>query len=94
MFSSKSYLYTPLEAAVNKALLDLNNHPVGSEEYQKSLDALTKLHKLKEEEKSSPVSRDTLAVIAANLLGIFMIIKHERVNVITSRAFGMLLKPK
>jgi hypothetical protein len=94
MFWGKSYLYTPLENAANKALLDLNNHAIGSEEYQKSLDALIKLHKLKEEEKPSSVSKDTLVVVAANLLGLLMVIKHERVNVITSRAFGMLLRPK
>jgi len=94
MFWGKSYLYTPLEDAVNRALLDLKNHAVGSEEYQKSLDALTKLYKMKNEEKPSSVSKDTLVVVAANLLGLLMVIKHERVNVITSRAFGMLLRPK
>jgi len=40
------------------------------------------------------VSRDTLAVIGANLLGILMIIKHENVNVITSRAMGLILSPR
>jgi len=94
MFWGKSYLYTPFEEAVNRALLDLGNHAVGSEEYQKSLDSLVKLHKMKKEETPSSVSRDTLVVVAANLLGLIMIIKHERFNVITSRAFGLLLKPK
>jgi|KBSMisStaDraftv2_1062788.scaffolds.fasta_scaffold29989_5 hypothetical protein len=94
MFWGKSYLFTPLEDAVNRALLDLKNHAVGSEEYQKSLDALTKLHKMKKEESPSSVSRDTLVVVAANLVGLAMVIKHERFNTITSRAFGMLLRPK
>lgn len=94
MFSGRRYLYTPLEAAVNRLVHDLNNHEIGSEEYQKSLDALTKLHKMKVEEKPSSVSKDTLVVVAANLLGLIMVISHERVNVITTRAFSMLLRPK
>lgn len=92
MFSGKSHL-SPLEVAVNRVIHDLNNHEIGSEEYQKSLDALAKLHKMREEEKSS-VSKDTLVLVAANLLGLIMVISHERVNVITTRAFSMLLKPR
>lgn len=94
MFSGKGYLYSPLEDAVNRLVNDLNNHEIGSEEYQKSLDALTKLHKMKVEEKPSSVSKDTLVIVAANLIGLFMVIRHERINVITTRAFSMLLKPK
>jgi hypothetical protein len=89
-----SYLFSPLEKAVNTALNQLNYYETGSEEYARTMDALVKLHKMKEEEKPSSVSKDTMAIIAANLLGIFMIITHERVNVITSKAFGLLLRPK
>lgn len=94
MFSGKSYLCTPLEDAVNRLVHNLNNHEIGSEEYQKSLDALTKLHKMKVEEKPASVSKDTLVIVAANLIGLVMVIKHEHVNVITTRAFSMLLRPK
>ena len=94
MFSGKSVLYTPLEAAVSRVVNDLNNHEIGSEEYQKSLDALTKLHKVLEEEKSS-VSKDTLVLAGANLVGLMIIISHERLgHIITTRAFSMLLRPR
>lgn len=86
--------FSPLERAVNRALQSLNHYDVGSEEYAKTMDALVKLHKMKEDEKPSSVSKDTMATIAANLLGIVIIISHERVNVITSKAFGLLLKPR
>ena len=92
MFSSS--LYTPLEVAVNKAVRSLNVYDAGSEEYREALDALVKLHKLKEDEKPKPVSKDTLVIVGANLLGILMIISHERVNVVTSKAIGILLRPR
>lgn len=37
-------------------------------------------------------STDTLAIIGANLLGIVVIIGHERAHVITTKAFGLLSK--
>jgi hypothetical protein len=92
MFSSN--LYTPLEVAVNRAIRSLNVYEAGSEEYREALDALVKLHKMKEDEKPKPVSRDTMLIVGANLIGILMIIKHEHVNVVTSKAAGMVLRPK
>lgn len=83
-----------LELALERAIRDLNRHVVADEGYMKTMDLIIKLHKMKIEEKASRVSRDTLVLVGANLLGIFMIIKHEHVNVITSRAIGLLLKPR
>lgn len=85
---------TPLEQEIDRAIRELKNHPIGSEEYVRTLDAIVKLHGMKEREKPLFVSRDTLAVVGANLLGLLMVIKHENVNVITSRAFGLILKPR
>ena len=83
-----------LDFAVNKAIRSLNSHDVHSDEYAKTLDMIVKLHKMKMEETSKFVSRDTLAIVGSNLLGILMIIKHENVNVITSKAMSLILKPR
>lgn len=83
-----------LENAIEKAIRELGNHPIGSEDYVRTLDQVVKLHKMREEEKSSSVSKDTLVVAGTNLLGIILIIKHEFVNVITSRALSLILKPR
>jgi hypothetical protein len=84
-----------LELEIASVLAQLKHHAVDSKEYRTIVDNLTVLHKMKEEErKSTSVSKDTLAVIGANLLGILMIIKHENVNVITSRAVNFVMKPR
>ena len=85
---------TGLELVYDQAVRELLFKQVGSEEYEKTLAQVAKIHGLLREEKSARVSRDTLAVIGANLLGILMIIKHENVNVITSRAMGLILPTK
>jgi len=56
---------------------------------------MSKLYLIKAEaQATNRVSKDTLAVVTANLLGIFMIINHERVNVIRSAAMSFVLKPR
>jgi uncharacterized Rossmann fold enzyme len=85
---------TGLELAYDQAVRELLFKQVGTEEYAKTLEHVAKIHGLLREEKSRRVSRDTLAVIGANLLGILMIIKHENVNVVTSRAMGLLMQAR
>lgn len=91
---AKSKDQTLVEDAMMRAFDELKGQPVVSEEYAKNLDGIVKLHKMREEEKSPGVSPDTVALVAANLLGILLIIRHEHVNVITSRAMNALIKPR
>lgn len=91
---SKSTERLLLEAEVARSIRALKNHVIGSEDYAKTLDHVVVLHKMLAEEKPSNVSKDTMAVVGANLLGIVLVIKHEFVNVVTSRAMSLLLKPR
>lgn len=67
---------------------------------REELDAKTRLmdveieSKKDEIEKRKRVSPDTLALIGANIVGIVMIIGHERANVIASKALGFVSKLK
>lgn len=85
---------TTLDMEIDRALAALAFHDVASEDYAKTVEQVLKLHKMKEDEKPSRVSPDTAAIIGANLLGIILVIKHEHVNVITSRAMGLVTKLK
>jgi len=92
MFSKR--VETPLDQQIDRAFRTMNSHLVGSEEYVSALHWATELVKLKKEQRSSAVSKDTLAIVAGNLLGIAMVIKHESLNVVTSKAMGLLLRPR
>ena len=74
------------------AVLPLH-HP-DSPEFAKILTSGERIHKMMETQKPSPMSRETLATIGANLLGILLIIKHEDVNVITSKALGFVIRTR
>jgi hypothetical protein len=85
---------TLLEKEIDRATRELVNHPIGSQEYVKTLDVIVELHRMKEAEKPSSVSKDTLLIVGANLLSISMIIRAEHVNVISRNAMQMVLRPR
>lgn len=86
---------TELDRAITHALRDLNGRDVASAEYGEVLERVSRLQKLKDAEKrSSQISPDTLVLALTNLVGIAMIIRHEHMNVITTKATGFVMKPK
>jgi len=82
-----------IDEEIDRVSRNLRFHEIESKEYQANLTTLERLKQMKEEDKSDSVIRNNIVVVAGNLLGILMIVKHEHVNVITSRALSLLLKP-
>lgn len=62
--------------------------------YVKGLAVVEQLHTMIDPKKSSSMSKETLVTVGANLLGIILIIKHENVNVITSKALSFVIRPR
>ena len=83
---------TMLEKEIEAILLDMKDMDINSDEYEVALNHLTILHEIKMKEKKWNVSPDTMAVVVANLLGIILILKHEELNVITSKAMNFVIK--
>lgn len=81
-----------LEKAIDNLYAELNGYTADTEEYAKITDQLKKLYKLKA--KPERVSKDTLAVVLGNILGIVMIVGHERAHVVTSKALSFVLKTR
>lgn len=92
MFNRPPRPKTELEKALDRALVQLANQEVGSKEYGEILDRVSKLHKMKEDETPKSVSKDTQAMIAANLLGILLIISYEQAHVMTTKALPFVTK--
>lgn len=81
-----------LDKALDRVLLDMQNHSVVSAEYAKMVDQLSKLHALKVANTKMRVSNDTLATIVANLAGIVLILHFEKVQIVTSKAMSFVPK--
>lgn len=83
-----------LDQEIDRVLDLMSREDPETEKYAQWADQVTKLYKLKEIDSKQRVSKDALAAIAGNLLGIGMILSYERVHIVTSKAVGFVLKAK
>ena len=83
---------TKLQLEIDKLVLALGNHQPTSKEYEQILDRLKELHKMQLDNKPATVSPDTKVAAAVNLCGILLIIRHEHVNVVASKAISFVQK--
>lgn len=81
-----------LESELTRLFEKLKTYPPNSPEYDKVSDQIAKLYKLKEVDSKKRVSPDTLVGALTNLAGIVMIVHHEELNVITSKALALVGK--
>lgn len=81
-----------LEEEFARVLTVLPLNPADSEDYAKLMKSAERIHAMMDIKKTSPVSRDTLLTVSANILGLLLIIRHEDVNVITSKALGFVIR--
>lgn len=81
-----------LQKAIDELFDDMASVQSDSEEYSSMVDQLSKLYSLKEIDRPKRVSPDTMAIVAGNLLGIILIVGHERMNVVTSKALNFVMK--
>ncbi len=85
---------TWLDREIERAQSRLSEKEFGSEDYANCLAWVERLHELQMKEKSGGVSKETWAMIGANLLGILLIIGHEKANVVSANALRMVTKLK
>lgn len=91
------FTQTPIEATLEAEILsvlkELDLHETTSEKYATLIERLSKLQKLKVEERPKRISPDNALIVAANLLGIWWMTRYERENVISSKALGFVIRP-
>ena len=83
-----------LDAELERAINVLSKEMPDSDDYAKMLTSVERLYEMKDAKVSTSISKDTLAIVGANLVGIFMILKHEFAHPITSKALSFVLRPK
>lgn len=81
-----------LEKAIDDILQEMQSVEPISAEYSALADQLAKLYSIKTTKKSDRVSKDALVAVAGNLAGIVLILQHERLHVVTSKALGFVMK--
>lgn len=79
-----------LQKTLDDLFVQMSHVSPDSEEFAQMADQVSKLYVLKETDSKRRISPDVLATIAANLLGIALIVGHERAHVVTSKAINFL----
>lgn len=92
MFTQKNSEPSQLQIAIDRLYYELAQHDGDSDEYFKITAQLKVLSDIKDQESTKPLSMDTMATIASNLLGIALILNHERAGVVASKALGFVMK--
>lgn len=85
---------TGIDIAIENLLSELQGFTADADEYSKMTIQLERLHAMKVAETPCRVDPNTIAVIVGNVIGIVLILKFERMNVITSKAMLFVSKLK
>jgi hypothetical protein len=91
MFTKTPTDDSALDQAIAKVYAEMSTTTSDTDEYYRMTQQLTALYALKAT-PSPRLSPDTVAVVAGNLLGIFVMVGHERAHVITSKALNFIMK--
>jgi hypothetical protein len=84
---------TNLDMAIDKLVLELEVTNASSPEYEKMVKNLEVLKKANSYESGrKKISPDTILIVAANLVGIVLILGYEQASVVTSKALGFVVK--
>jgi len=67
---------------------------VTDDRYPKLIEQLDKLYKIRAHEAPEKWNKNTFVSAGANILGIVLILGYEQINVVSSKAFGLLTKPR
>ena len=80
----------PVKEEIERLIAEMTELPTTSPLYQSNLDAIQKLTPLLPKQQSKVPSTDVVVGSLTNLLGIGAVLHHEKMNVITSKAFGWI----
>ena len=83
-----------LDLAIDVLLGEMLEPGYAADDWAKMIEQQTKNYQLKEQDSRSRPSADTLLIVGANIVGIILIIGHERASIITTKALGFIMRLK
>jgi len=81
-----------IDDAIDNILTFMEKHEPNSEEYSSAVHNLKELYEARSKKASKLIELDTIVMACTNILGIILILNHEQLNVITTKALGFVLK--
>jgi predicted component of type VI protein secretion system len=94
MFRKPQHELLKLEDIIDNLIAEMAGHEANTKEYEACVKQLGALYRIRAENQPDRVSRDTIATVGANLLGIALILHYETVHVVTSKALSFIMKAR
>ena len=82
----------PFDSQLRAAMLDLQQYETDSDEYQRQLDIVDRLIKIRQGEQPDRITRNTMLIVAANLVGLVVVVAADRVHVLSQKGFQSIMK--
>lgn len=92
MFKKIDHEFVNLENEIARIHALLSDMAPTDEDYNTTADQLTKLYKMREHTAARHLSKDAMVAAGVNILGIAVIVWHERDHTLTSKALGFVQK--
>lgn len=81
-------LNTRIETLIDDLLDRISKEPNYTENYESMVKQVTKLIELRD--KPDQISKDAMLTVGTHVLGLLLILGHERAGIIASKGFGLL----
>lgn len=85
---------TPVDEQIDAVLKKMKAVGVVHDDYPTLMRHLERLIDLKAKDRRERISRDTMALIAGNLMGILVIVAYEQKHVMTSKGLNQIIRPR
>lgn len=82
----------PIDLEIKRLIQVMKTLPVGSDEYLRAADALKVMREARGIKGPLDIDINTVIAVAANIVGLLIVLNYEKTNVITTKAFGMLFR--
>lgn len=83
-----------VDSEINAILKEMSTIGVNSSNYPTMIEYYEQLSAVKARENKPHVSKDTIALIVGNLVGIVLILMYEQKHVLTSKSLNRVLQLK
>lgn len=93
MFNSNKDNKSELDKAIDAVHARMEYIGPDSEDYEKQVEYLERLSKLRGENRWKRPDTNTILSVAGSIVGVLIIVGYERTNVMTSKALNLVAKP-
>lgn len=83
-----------IDTEITRLLTEMKEMPVESKEYATAIENLSWLTEARAQKGPNQVDMNTVITVTAALFEILLVMNHEKLNVITTKVFSRITRPR